>query len=187
MNIDIKKLKKDVIEDYLYFFDNFEFAEHSDWKKCYCYSYHFTGSAEEWDIEGRNRAKAIELINLHHMRGYLAYDEGKPIGWCNANDKNNYERLKLSEELWNESKEKICSVVCFVISPEYRRKGVATKLLERVCKDYKEEGYDYVEAYPDNKAISSEDKYNGPKSLYEKNKFKIYKKLEEYNIVRREL
>jgi len=186
MNIEIKRLNKEILNDYLSFFDNFVFDDHPDWKNCYCYSYHFVGTAKEWNIEGRNRQKAIELISNGLMRGYLAYMNDKPIGWVNANDKNNYERLKLFKEIGTDENTKTCSVVCFVISPDYRRKGVATKLLERVCEDYKTDGYKYVEAYPDNYAISNEENFNGPKSLYEKNGFKIYKELKDYNIVRRE-
>lgn len=187
MNFEIKKLSGEVLDDYLFFFDNLVFDEHPDWQNCYCYSYHFTGTAEEWEIKGRNREKAIELIKAGRMRGYLAYVDGKPIGWVNANDKDNYERLALFEEMRDDGKDRICSVVCFVIKSGFRRKGVATRLLERVCEDYKADGYRYVEAYPDTHAVSSEDNFNGPLSLYKKNGFHSHKELKDCRIVRREL
>ena len=34
------------------------------------------------------------------------------------------------------------------IAPDYRGKGIASKVLEKVCDDAKNEGYLYVEAYP---------------------------------------
>lgn len=40
------------------------------------------------------------------------------------------------------------AVVCFEICPEYRGKGIATRLLDRVCADARSEGYEFVEAYP---------------------------------------
>lgn len=35
---------------------------------------------------------------------------------------------------------------CFEISPEYRGKGIATLLLNRICEDAELDGYIYVEA-----------------------------------------
>ena len=96
MKLIIKPLSPEIIDDYLSLFDNIVFSENPDWSKCYCYSYHFTGAKEEWTKE-KNRSSVIELIKEDKMRGYLAYDENKPIGWCNANNKNNYQlRMELS-------------------------------------------------------------------------------------------
>ena len=90
MDLIIKPLSPDIIDDYLFLFDNIVFSENPDWSKCYCYSYHFTGAKEEL-IKEKNRSSVIELIKEDKMRGYLAYDKNKPIGWCNANNKNNYQ------------------------------------------------------------------------------------------------
>jgi GNAT superfamily N-acetyltransferase len=40
------------------------------------------------------------------------------------------------------------AVVCFEIAPEYRGKGIATALLQRVVDDARAEGYVAVEAFP---------------------------------------
>src|SRR5210317_295255 len=143
MNLIIKPLSPCIIEDYLFFFDNMVFSENPDWSKCYCYSYHFTGANEEWDKK-RNRSAVIELIKEGKMKGYLAYDGNLAVGWCNANNKKNYQ-LFTDNEI---TQSNLCSIVCYLISPEYRRKGIAQKILERVINDYTKEGYDYIEAYP---------------------------------------
>jgi len=187
MNPEIRELVPALLPDYLDFFDHLEFEQHPGWKICYCYSYHFTGTPEEWEIPGRNREKVKELILAGRMHGFLAYLEGKPVGWVHADDKNNLERLKLAEELQDSSGGKTLSVVCFVISPRYRRKGVATRLLERVCGEYRDRGYDYIEAYPEDSAQSEEENYNGPKSLYEKNGFRLYRKAGGFSILRKSL
>ena len=44
--------------------------------------------------------------------------------------------------------EKIKSVVCFANAPENRDKGIATALLKYVCENAKNNGFEYVEAYP---------------------------------------
>jgi len=92
MNISIKPLSPDLINDFLSFFDNMVFLENPEWSICYCYSYHFTGTKEEWEKE-KNRSSAIKFIKENKMTGYLAYSDNKPVGWCNVNNRLNYQRL----------------------------------------------------------------------------------------------
>ncbi len=51
MDIPIKPLNTSTLNDYLYFFDHITFTENPDWSKCYCLSFHFTGSNEQWSWE----------------------------------------------------------------------------------------------------------------------------------------
>jgi ribosomal protein S18 acetylase RimI-like enzyme len=145
------------------------------------------GTAEEWNNKGKNRSEAIKLIKENRMRGYLAYNDGQPIGWCNANDKMNYRRLRLDvfSGIWDNQGKKTCSVVCFLIDPRYRRKGVASRLLEQVCIDYKNLGYDCMEAYPQKN--SSDEYCQGHPVLYKKNGFDIIREFEGFYLARKEL
>ncbi len=182
MNIEIKQLSPELINDYLYFFDNMVFTENPDWSKCYCYSYHFTGTVEEWTREN-NRKAVSKLISENKMRGYLAFDGDIPVGWCNANDRKNYQALKENDGY----EDNICSIVCFLISPQYRGKGIAGKLLDEVCSDYNQKGYSYIEVYPRKGTQSCEKHYHGPLSLYEKRDFEIYREYEDKYVLRRSL
>jgi len=186
MDITVKPLTPDLLNDYLYFFDNIVFSENPDWSKCYCYSFHFTGTDEQWNKK-ENRASAIKLVNEDKMRGYLAYSNNTPIGWCNANDRINYQRLMTIYNLDDNSDEKICSIVCFLISPDFRRKGIAKILLEKIINEYSFKNYDYLEAYPVKGDLSCEKNYKGPLSLYERNNFEIIKEYDNYYVVRKEL
>jgi len=121
------------------------------------------------------------------MNGYLAYSDSKPVGWCNANDRQNYQRLMKYYDLVDNPDDKVCSIVCFLISPEFRRKGVARKILEQIRIDCTASDYDYIEAYPGKGELSSEEHYKGPLSLYEKFDFKIVKERKSYYVVRRNL
>jgi len=186
MDITIKPLTPDLIKDFLFFFDNMVFTENPHWSKCYCFSFHFTGTQEQWTKE-ENRSSAIKFINEKKMTGYLAYSNDKPVGWCNANNRLNYQRLMKYYDLVDNPKDKVCSIVCFLISPDYRRKGIARKILEQICTDYKLRDYDYLEAYPRKGELSCEGYYRGPISLYNKFDFKIEKEYEDYYVVRRKL
>ena len=91
MDIEIRPLTKDSKDDYLDFFDNMIFEENPDWSSCYCYDYHFTGDMSTCTRES-NRTAVIHLINENKLTGYLVFQNEKPIGWCNVNN-----RFKLSK------------------------------------------------------------------------------------------
>ena len=186
MNITIKPLTPELIKDYLFFFDNMVFTENPDWSACYCFSFHFTGTNDQWNRED-NRASVINYINENRMTGYLAYSDNRPVGWCNVNNRLNYERLLKYYDLIDNPNDKVCSIVCFVISPELRRKGIARKLLEQVCTDYSSQDYDYIEAYPGKGKLSCEHHYKGPLELYEKFNFEIEKEYNDFFVVRKKL
>jgi ribosomal protein S18 acetylase RimI-like enzyme len=186
MEFTIKRLTPDLLKDYLYFFDNIIFTENPDWSKCYCFSYHFIGTNEQWNKE-ENRASVIKYINENKMTGYLAYSDNIPVGWCNANNRLKYERLLKYYDLIDNAEDKVCSVVCFLINPDYRRKGIAQKILEQICIDYSQHNYDYIEAYPGKGELSCEGHFKGPLELYKKMEFRIEKELDDYFIVRKRL
>ena len=168
---EIKKLTIDLLDDWLAYFDNVAFADNDEWVGCYCMCYHWNetlASQQQWDCSktgaAYNRERAIEFIKQGHMQGYLAYRDGTVVGWCNANDKQAYHSVHMDFS----SKDKVKSIVCFCISPNFRGKGIASKLLDRVCADAAEDGYEYIEAYP---FVKDEYTYHGTKSMYEKNGF----------------
>ncbi len=47
----VRPLTADLLKDYLFFFDNMIFKENPDWSSCYCFSYHFIGTKEQWNRE----------------------------------------------------------------------------------------------------------------------------------------
>ena len=189
MDVTIRALSSGNIDDFLQFFDNIVFHEHPNWSVCYCHSFHFVGTAAEWNDKDKNRSASIRLIGEDRMHGYLAYTNGIPVGWCNADDKGSFQRLKLNKGLWNpvDAKARICSIVCFLIDPALRRKGIASRLLQRVCSDYASRGYDYVEGYPLKNKSSDEDQCQGPPSMYEKADFQVVGDFDEFLMVRKNL
>ena len=82
---------------------------------------------------------------------------------------------------------KVKSIFCFTIAPEMKRKGIASKLLERVIKDAKEEGFEVVEAYPykDNGYLSSD--FRGYREMYNKGGFELFIDSEKGLVMRKYL
>jgi ribosomal protein S18 acetylase RimI-like enzyme len=78
------------------------------------------------------------------------------------------------------------SVFCFAIANDHRRKGIATRLLRRVCEDAKAEGYEAVEAYP-KKTMKDLDAFEGPLEMYKGQGFVVAEDHGEYLVVRKNL
>jgi len=55
-----------------------------------------------------------------------------------------------------------------------RRNGIAELLLKSVCEDATQEGFDFVEAYPNREFMNTEYDYMGPVKIYEKLGFSTY-------------
>lgn len=182
----IKPLSPDNLSDFFSFFESVQFSEHAHWSICYCYSFHFTGPAEEWTREN-NRRGVCELVQADQMKGYLAYHRERPVGWCNANNRLDFQRLHKHYDLLEPDQQGICSIVCFLIHQDYRRRGIARQLLDQIEKDYRSLGYNYLEAYPKKGEQSSEEHYVGPLEMYMKSGFKILKEFGDYYVVRKRL
>ena len=186
MNIEIRPLTKELKDDYLFLFDNIIFEENPDRSICYCNDYHFTGDVATCTRE-ISRAMIIKRINENELTGYLVFENDKPIGWCNTNNRLNYQRLLRDFDLIDNPDDKVCSVVCFLIHPDYRRQGISQKILERIIEDCSNTDYDYIEAYPRKGKLSGEGNFTGPVELYKRNGFKINKEHDSYYVMRREI
>lgn len=82
---------------------------------------------------------------------------------------------------------KVKSILCFTIAPEMKRKGIATLLLERVCKDAAQDDFDFVEAYPNKEDMDETTKNCGPFEMYIKSGFVLYHEAEQGFIMRKQL
>jgi ribosomal protein S18 acetylase RimI-like enzyme len=184
-NIKIQALSNDLVNDFLNHFENPVFSDNNEWGAgCYCIHYHILNDN---DIIINRKETAIELIRQNKLCGYLAYKNDNVIGWCNAGEKTSFQRLSERPELWNNDDKnmKIKTKICYLIIPEMRRKGIATKLLESVCSDAKIEGYSCIEVYPSKNGKNCFEIYHGSYKMYEKYGFSLYKELEEEFIMRK--
>lgn len=191
MNVDIKKLSPYMLNDFLFYFDNVAFADHGDWSGCYCVEPHLCDISKELPkgTKSNCRDHAIDFIKCGKLQGYLAYCEGEVVGWCNVNDKSNYEKITARKELWTDDDncKKIKSIMCFNVAVNMRKKGIATRLLKRICDDSLVENYDIVEAYPYNGEPNVFYYFSGPVVMYEKYGFSVFRKLKQELIVRKYL
>lgn len=191
MDLTVKRMSAELAADYFDFFDNRAFSDDSPFYPCYCNAFQMTEKqihAEFFEQMEKNgggkeglrisiRKSAERMVAQNIIQGYLAYDNGVSVGWCNANDRANYVRVGefnparksgyyIADEA--EGSEKIKSIVCFEIAPSHRGMGVASALLDRVCEDAKKDGYDKVEVYPVARQDYEPLDFTGPVHMYEK-------------------
>lgn len=194
MNIEIKKLSPELVDDYLHFFDvtphDDDIAEH----KCYCVCWCSADHRIETDFSSapKRRELAKQYVKSGIIQGYLAYQGDRVVGWCNANTKSECQNcsswLRFMQSFDNnEPSIKIKSVFCFVIAPEMQREGIATKLLERVCEDAKIDGFDVVESYPKKDFVNVACDFMGPSAMYKKLEFIVYKEINDEIIMQKQL
>lgn len=210
MSYTVKKMSPALAEDYFDFFENRAFSDGSPFYPCYCTAYNMSKERIDREFnckckeygggdEGWKRALrecADRMVSADEVQGYLLYDGGTVVGWCNANDRLSYYRVSEFDPS-NTPPDEGCgycgergiikSVVCFEIAPDYRGKGLASMLLNKVCEDARAQGYTYVEGYPANDGGYDGIAFTGPMRLYEKLGFEVYEQKEDYAIVRKKL
>ena len=178
----VKELSPSLRDDFLLFFDKVAFADNLDWSDCYCSLYHFANKGK-----AESRRQASSLIEEDRMHGFLAYDGGKPVGWCNAAPRTSYPALHWLMSPGPDKAERVGSIVCFVVASSHRNQGVASRLLDAACKKFSREGLGFAEAYPVKKPPSAAWDFPVPLSMYFKNGFSTHRDADWYFVVRKRL
>ncbi len=158
----VKELTPSLKDDFLLFFDSVAFADNPDWSDCYCSAYHFANKGKT-----ESRREASSLIEEDRMHGLLAYDNGKPVGWCNAAPRSSYPGVQWLMGPGPDQAERIGSIVC--------------------CRKFSQKGLEFAEAYPVKKPQSAAYNFPGPLSMYLKNGFSPHHDADWYLVVRKRL
>ena len=150
--MDIRPITPALVNDYMVLFDN-AFSDNPHWASCYRAFYDDPRSAEDWnasrsDFPSRNRENRQNTISEGKAYGLLAYESDRPIGWVNAGPRRLYGNLHAFNQAADSKDPPVGSVMCFVIHPEHRAKGVATALLDQVDDYFRELDLAIAEGYP---------------------------------------
>ncbi|MBN1524568.1 MAG: GNAT family N-acetyltransferase [Spirochaetales bacterium] len=185
----IRKITPDKLDDFLQFFDTTAFADNKEWEQCYCVFWHHPGTVDEWMKFSKedNRKTAIQLIQNQKLSGFIAYENERPIAFCNANQKELFTFNKTRVEIAESKDTSVVSIVCFIVAHTHRRMGVASSLLRAVSAHYKNTDIRLIEAYPAKTAEKDAQHYYGPLSLYLKNGFSIIREYDHYYIVQKRI
>ena len=158
-------LSPDRLGDLLAYFEGDAFRDNPAWSSCYCQCYYEDHTKIKWSsrTSADNRNLAVQRCTSGEVRGNLAYQDGKVVGWCNAAPR---DLLHSLDEDPVAGSEQIGCIVCFVVSPALRGRGIARSLLSAACDGLRAQGLLYVEANPRPDATGSGDNHFGPLSMY---------------------
>jgi GNAT superfamily N-acetyltransferase len=137
---------------------------------CWCLAYRLPNQ-EQRELRGADRAARLrQYAEDGAPPGVIAYVDGEPAGWCSVAPRVSHHRLTHSRTIPTLDDLPVWSIVCFVVRPQFRRRGLARRLLEGAVEYARECGAPAVEGYPIDSAsgkVSSAFAYVGTTNLFE--------------------
>jgi ribosomal protein S18 acetylase RimI-like enzyme len=187
--VEVVPLTPDRAGEFLRFFDNNAFADNPGWASCYCMYYNFAGSQEEWEhrTSDENRRDKETDVRAGRACGYLAIVDGEPAAWCNATPRTQLPGLDRASEFRTEDAERVGAIVCFNVAPQFRRQGIASRLLDAACDGFRAQGMAFAEAYPAREARGDARSYHGPLEMYLRAGFTVLRDEGPFAVVRKAL
>jgi ribosomal protein S18 acetylase RimI-like enzyme len=177
MELRIERLTPARRDDYLRFFDHERgpaFADNPEWATCYCHFYEVPPALKWSDFDGSaNRAAMTARIATAEMEGYLAYAGDEVVGWMNAQPYSKLRhactRMRIADPPLPVAPHEAAAIVCFVVAPAHRRRGIARTLLAAGLANLATRGIALVDAFPWNVGpddTKATDHYHGTLSMF---------------------
>jgi ribosomal protein S18 acetylase RimI-like enzyme len=193
--IRVERLTPGRRDDFLHFFDHERgpaFADNPEWAKCYCHFYHVPKAIAWNKLDGdANRTAMAARIEAAEMDGFLAYAADDVVGWLNAQPyaklPHCIARIGIPAPRAEARPESTAAIVCFVIAPKWRRRGVARALLAFALASFEARGVRVVDAFPFKKGESTaaSDHYHGPLSLFREAGFDVLSEQRNLTVMRK--
>ena len=140
---------------------------------CWCMYYRRSGSRGPLPAgttrAQANRAELKALLGSGEPPGLIGYQGKVPVGWVSLGPRDDYAKLRRSPVMKAVDKRPVWSIVCFVVPPQFRGRGVARALLDGAIAYARKRGVALLEAYPVDKPGRSNDDsmWFGAKSMYD--------------------
>ncbi len=163
--IEIHALSPARLGDFMRFFEGEAFSDNPKWSSCYCQCFYEDHSKVTWATRkaAENRECASQRIARGEMQGLLAYSSGQVVGWCNAAPRRLLHALD-AEPIANQGQ--VGTILCFLVAPSARGRGVATALLNAACEHFRAQGLQQAEANPRPNAKGTAENHFGPLAMY---------------------
>jgi len=95
-----------------------------------------------------NRRAFKALVDRGDAPGFLAYEQGRSIGWCAVEPRERYPELSRSRALAPIDGEPVWAVTCFFVKAGHRRRGLSLAMLEHAKQFVAARGGHLIEGYP---------------------------------------
>ncbi|MCC7048923.1 MAG: GNAT family N-acetyltransferase [Alphaproteobacteria bacterium] len=119
---------------------------------CWCMWWRLKRAEFQKNAGAGNRRAFQKIVAGGAVPGILAYDGGRPVGWCAVQPKEAYASLARSRTKTVEAKSTptgpCWSVTCFYVAKDYRGRGLSRALLAAAVAHARKSGARLVEGYP---------------------------------------
>lgn len=124
------------------------FGKRGAYGGCWCMWWRVTRREFEAGQGDGNREAMRSLVKSGVVSGILAYDGGKPVGWCSVAPREDYGSLNRSRVLRRVDDSPAWSIVCFFVAKSHRNQGIVRGLIRGAIDYVRDQGGTIVEAYP---------------------------------------
>jgi ribosomal protein S18 acetylase RimI-like enzyme len=193
----VQPLRPEDTGAFLDFFDHergVAFSDNPAWAKCYCRYYHVPKSIPWTSLSAQsNRDAMADRIDVGELEGFVAYEGARVVGWLNAQARHKlkycFARFGIPPTPLPCEPFEAAAIVCFVIAPSRRRRGIARLLLGGALASFAARGFRLVDAFPFNSGDSqlAVDHYHGPLPLFLEAGFSVIGRHKDLTVVRKPL
>lgn len=114
---------------------------------CWCMWWRLARSEFQKNAGAGNKRAFKKLVDGGAVPGILAYDQGKPVGWCAVQPKEAYPSLARSRTKTVDQRP-AWAVTCFFIAKSHRKQGLSLALLKAAADHARASGAMLIEGYP---------------------------------------
>jgi GNAT superfamily N-acetyltransferase len=112
-----------------------------------------------------NRALRDQLFARGEEDGYLLYEDGVPVAWCQAGPRDRWP--KLAAAMQAEPDPEAWAIPCVLVHPSARGRGYARLLLRGALDDLRARGVRRVEAFPrPGGDLPADEAWTGPEAIF---------------------
>lgn len=160
---------------------------------CWCMFYREQGRVDVPDgarLADVRKERLRSLCDAGPPPGLLAYAGRQPVGWVTLGPRRDFLKLQRSPVMKPVDDAPVWSIVCFVVPPAFRHRGVAAALLQGAVEYAAKRGARILEAYPVDKKERGRDDWmwHGAKSMFDRAGFReVARRRPERPVMRLEL
>ncbi len=150
------------------------FSEHGAQNGCWCMYWRVPRAECQHNYGEGNKQALKKIVESGRIPGILAYQRGRPVGWCSVAPRQDFPVLGRSPTLKPVDDLPVWSIVCFFVSKLYRRGGLTSLLIKAAIGYAKGHGARIIEAYPidPNAKYIEYERYSGLTTTFLKAGFK---------------
>jgi len=162
---------------------------------CHCQYWHFSGDKNAWldrlfHAPELNRAAFVQDLSRPELKGLVALHEDRAVGWMKLSpvgrvQKLYDQRLYKGLPIFAGPRDGVLAVGCLLVDEDFRRRGVARRMVRRAVEVAETTRARAIEAFPRRSdQAGPAELWTGPVSVFLEAGFKIVSDFAPYPVLR---